>query len=115
MTRTLATTLTAWRLMAGTPAPGAFDVAAILTNGQSFFALRSGRPLHVLAVKPTPRDFLPQELGFPGPAGEQVLGTPACVLVLDGEAPPAGGVALPDRTVLSIDRDFRLAWHPAEL
>lgn len=116
VSRILGQTLTAWRLLCSPEVretPPA--IAAIVTNGQSFFVLRTTPNLWLLAVRQTPRDFepLPLQLG-PG-GGSMALGVPTSVLVVDGESGPEGAIEVPANTVLCLDRDFRLIWHPAEL
>lgn len=116
VSRTLGATLTAWRmLMDATLRDETLDISVLMTNGQSFFALRNGPPLWLLAVRPTPRDFSPLEVSLTAGGGELSLGVPTAVLVVDGPEGPPGAIEVPPRTVVSLDRDFRLVWHPAQL
>lgn len=116
VSRTLGATLTAWRMLMPAENRGEpLDVSALMTNGQSFFALRNGPPLWLLPVRPTPRDFLPIEVSLAVGGGEISLGMPAAVLVVDGPEGPPGAVEIPPQTVVSLDRDFRMVWHPAQL
>jgi hypothetical protein len=114
--RTLGATLTAW-LLACPPGERErpLELSALLTNGQSFFALSTGLPLWLLPVRPTPREFSPLPLNLTPAHGEVSLGLPAAVVVVDGPDAPAGAAAIPPGTVVVLDRDFRLGWHPAQL
>lgn len=114
--RALGATLTAW-LLACSPSDRecGLEISALLTNGQSFFALATGLPLWLLPVRPTPREFCPLPLSLAPAHGEVFLGLPAAVVVVDGPNAPAGAAAIPPATVVALDRDFRLGWHPAQL
>jgi predicted glutamine amidotransferase len=114
--RTLGATLTAWQLAgAGSQRDRPLEMSALLTNGQSFFALTTGLPLWVLPVRPTPREFAPLPLNLAASHGEVSLGLPAAVVFVDGPDAPSGATAIPSGTVVTLDRSFRLAWHPAQL
>lgn len=116
VSRILGHTLTAWRMVVKPEERQApLQISGLLTNGQSFFAVRQGPPLWLLAVRTTPRDFQPLELSFDASSGSAPLGTPAAVLLVDGPEGPPGAVEIPQATVVFLDRDFKLTWHPAEL
>jgi hypothetical protein len=90
-------------------------LSALLTNGQSFFALSTGLPLWLLAVRPTPRAFETLPLALEAPHGEISLGLPGAVVIVDGPEGPPGSTRVPAHSVVILDRDFRLTWHPAQL
>jgi predicted glutamine amidotransferase len=114
--RTLGQSLTAWRLLCDTTTREApFGISALLTNGQSFYALRHGSPLWLMAVRPTPRAYEPLAVELTPGGGSIALGAPASVVVVDGPVAPQGAVEIPADTVVFLDRDFRLSWHPAQL
>jgi predicted glutamine amidotransferase len=114
--RTLGQTLTAWRLLCTTEfRESGLGISALLTNGQSFYAVRHGSPLWLLAVRPTPRAYEPIPVDLTPGGGAMPLGAPAAVVIVDGPVAPSGAIEVPPDTVVFLDRDFRLSWHPAQL
>jgi predicted glutamine amidotransferase len=114
--RTLGQTLTAWRLLCTTEfRESGLGISALLTNGQSFYAVRHGSPLWLLAVRPTPRAYEPIPVDLTSGGGSLPLGAPAAVVIVDGPVAPSGAIEVPPDTVVFLDRDFRLSWHPAQL